>query len=237
MQRIFSTAQSAFAAYCEIARPEGAEKVTVKYSISTSMGQPVFEKVQDFDHAQSIIPLLIRFRNIITKPGEYLVLVEARTASAAMRREQKFSVHWGHLAVQEDNIDVAIEQLKLVATRKDIEKLFNTQDAKERKFLYDQFWEQRDPTPGTPANELKEEFFHRLDFSNRTFTEIYTGREGWRTDRGQVYIKNGPPDEIERQPTELNMPTAEIWYYAKLNRRYIFSDRRGTGEFHLVRVE
>jgi GWxTD domain-containing protein len=237
MQRIFSNVKSTFSAYCEIVQPQGSEKVTVNYSVTTSTGQPVYQMAQDLNPAQSIFPLLVNFRDRITIPGDYIFIVEAKTASAIVKREQKFSVHWGNLAVREDNIDVAIEQLKLIAKGKDIEKLLNTPDAKERKILYDQFWQQRDPTPETPVNELKEEFFHRLDFANRTFAEIYTGREGWRTDRGQVYIKNGPPDEIERQPTELNMPTAEIWYYAKLQRRYIFSDRRGTGEFHLIRVE
>ena len=103
--------------------------------------------------------------------------------------------------------------------------------------VFNEFWTQRDPTPGTYRNELKEEFFKRVDFANQNFPEIVTGREGWETDRGKIYIKNGPPDELDRQPTEINMPTAEIWFYAKQNKRFIFSDRQGNGVYRLVKVE
>ena len=93
------------------------------------------------------------------------------------------------------------------------------------------------PTPETQRNELKEEFFRRIDHANRSFGEIFGGREGWRTDRGRVYIKNGPPDEVERPSMELNMPRVEIWLYSRLNKRFIFTDRQGNGEYRLVRVE
>ena len=35
-------------------------------------------------------------------------------------------------------------------------------------------------------DELKEEFFRRVDFSNQNFTIISLDREGWETDRGKV---------------------------------------------------
>jgi GWxTD domain-containing protein len=237
LQKTFSNTKSAFAAYCEIIPKQGTQELTTKYQIYTSLGQLVYQEEKNYQTNRIPVPLFISFKDHIIRPGEYHLNVQAGISSESVKKEQKFNVHWGTLSLQENNIDVAIEQLRLIASHQDIERLLNCQDSNERKILYDEFWKQRDPTPATSENEIKDEFFRRIDLANRNFTELYTSREGWRTDRGQVYIKNGTPDEVERQPVEMNQPTSEIWYYAKINRRYIFSDRHGTGEYHLVRVE
>jgi GWxTD domain-containing protein len=48
---------------------------------------------------------------------------------------------------------------------------------------------------------------------------MMTARPGWRTDRGAVYIVNGPPDEIESHPT----PEYEVWRYRNTESYYYFS--------------
>jgi len=35
----------------------------------------------------------------------------------------------------------------------------------------------------------------------------------------------------------MGRPGVEIWYYTKTERRYVFADRTGNGEFRLVRIE
>src|SRR2546430_6503897 len=64
----------------------------------------------------------------------------------------------------------------------------------EREQFIDQFWLRRDPTPDTVDNEFKEEHYRRIAYANERFA---SGIPGWKTDRGQIYIKYGPPDEIE----------------------------------------
>jgi GWxTD domain-containing protein len=71
---------------------------------------------------------------------------------------------------------------------------------KEREHFIEQFWLRRDPTPGTPENEFKEEHYRRIAYSNERF--IVRGKTpGWKTDRGRIYIIYGPPDEIEDHPS------------------------------------
>ncbi|NWG12631.1 MAG: GWxTD domain-containing protein [Acidobacteria bacterium] len=67
----------------------------------------------------------------------------------------------------------------------------------ERDAFIEQFWMRRDPDPSTPFNEFKEEHYRRLRFANEQFT---AGKPGWRTDRGRIYIKFGPPDHKEFHP-------------------------------------
>ncbi len=65
----------------------------------------------------------------------------------------------------------------------------------ERKHFIEQFWLRRDPTPGTPENEFKDEHYRRIDNANKRFGRA--GFPGWKTDRGRIYIIYGPPDEVE----------------------------------------
>jgi GWxTD domain-containing protein len=62
----------------------------------------------------------------------------------------------------------------------------------------EQFWLRRDPTPDTPENEFREEHYRRIAYANEHFA---AGKKGSLTDRGQMYIKFGPADEIESHPS------------------------------------
>ncbi len=64
----------------------------------------------------------------------------------------------------------------------------------ERDQFIEQFWLRRDPTPDTVENEYKEEHYRRIAYANERFT---AGVQGWRTDRGRIYIVYGPPVNIE----------------------------------------
>ncbi|MEO8369884.1 MAG: GWxTD domain-containing protein [Candidatus Solibacter sp.] len=70
-------------------------------------------------------------------------------------------------------------------------------DAEKERFI-EQFWQRRDPTPGTVENEMKEEHYRRIAYANQNFT---AGIIGWKTDRGRVYIVYGPPDQKESHPS------------------------------------
>ena len=78
--------------------------------------------------------------------------------------------------------------------------------AAECSMFVEQFWLRRDPTPGTPENEFKEEYYRRIAYANQHFA---TAVPGWRTDRGRVYITYGPPDEIEAHPGSIHQRPAE----------------------------
>jgi len=68
----------------------------------------------------------------------------------------------------------------------------------ERDQFIEQFWLRRDPTPDTPENEYKEEHYRRIAYANEHFA---AGKPGWMTDRGKIYIRFGPPDEIDAHPS------------------------------------
>lgn len=86
-----------------------------------------------------------------------------------------------------------------------------TSDDARDKFI-EKFWAIRNPTPDAPTNEYKDEHYRRLAYANARFYE--GNREGWRTDRGRIYITLGEPKQIDRHYAEGNIRPMEIWFYS-----------------------
>lgn len=113
-----------------------------------------------------------------------------------------------------------------------------TTDAERDRFI-EQFWLRRDPTPGTPANEFQQEHYRRIAYANQRFATA-SGKPGWQTDRGRIYILYGPPDEIESHPNgraDVTYPV-ESWRYRYLeslgpNATFTFLDRERNRDYHL----
>lgn len=131
------------------------------------------------------------------------------------------------------DIDAAIAQLQYVAKPKELKEIRNAKTKKERQERFMAFWDKRDPTPDTRANEHMQEYYSRIDFANRH----YTGSDrGWETDRGHTLVLYGEPDNVDRSSldAELAQPY-EVWYYHRIGRRFIFVDRSGGGRFELIK--
>ncbi len=119
----------------------------------------------------------------------------------------------------------------------------------ERESFIENFWERRNPNPGSPENEYKEEYYRRIAYANEHYA---SGIPGWKTDRGRIYIMYGPADEVDSHPSggsyerpesegggETSTYPFEQWRY-----RYIdgvgtniileFVDTTMTGEYHLT---
>ena len=118
----------------------------------------------------------------------------------------------------------------------------------EREQFIEQFWLRRDPTPDTEENEFREEHYRRLAYANQYFA---SGIPGWRSDRGMIYIKFGPPDErdqhnggTEERDMKEGGGTTSTYPYEKWRYRYLegfppnveieFVDPTLTGEFRMT---
>lgn len=61
----------------------------------------------------------------------------------------------------------------------------------------DLFWARRDPTPGTPYNEFRDEFQRRVEYADRNFKEAR--RRGALTERGRVLVVLGFPANMKAE--------------------------------------
>ena len=119
----------------------------------------------------------------------------------------------------------------------------------ERERFIERFWRRRDPDPGTAVCEYKEEHYRRIAYANQWFR---SGKPGWMTDRGRIYILHGPPDEIESHPSGgpyqrpvhegggfTSTHPFEIWRYRRIEGvgedvELEFVDPVGGGEYRLA---
>jgi GWxTD domain-containing protein len=101
-------------------------------------------------------------------------------------------------------IDDLIDPLVYITTREERETLTAN---KEDKKSFDRFW--LDLT-GSQENArwIIKNYYKRVAEANTLFT---TFKEGWKTDRGMLYIIFGPPDEVIRNGKQ------EYWNYKEGN--------------------
>ena len=101
----------------------------------------------------------------------------------------------------------------------------------DQETLFLEYWDGKDPTPDTPENELMDEYFSRVSYSNANF-KGYT--HGWKTDMGMIYILFGPPDDLETYNDPMTRYYSQRWHYYRINKYFDFVDEQGFGDYRLT---
>jgi GWxTD domain-containing protein len=112
-------------------------------------------------------------------------------------------------------------------------------NSRDRDLFMDTFWKQRDPTPGTPENEYKDELVKRFQYVNQFYGRS-TVRAGWKTDMGRIHMVLGPPASVDRFEASIGLVPCQSWSYYGDARRglppqffLLFFQRGGVGEYKL----
>ena len=121
---------------------------------------------------------------------------------------------------------------RLIMTKEEVEIYKHLPDHNARVNFADDFWKKRDPSPGTPENESKQEFYLRIAYANKWFKETPKG-EGWNTERGRILLQLGFPDQrkLEDRPETRNGRVLntrsirrEYWIYDRYQMMLFFHD-------------
>ena len=154
--------------------------------------------------------------------------IQVAQASASSIKATEFA------GMTADELAEEFKKAQYIATDQEV-RTFNqiTSEEGRREFLA-KFWTEveigrldRPPTP-------------RMAYLQRILTasQRYRGmnRDGYKTDRGRVYVLYGEPDEVERFPTSAESKPYEIWHYYAIENsvEFDFVDRSGFGEYQLV---
>ena len=135
----------------------------------------------------------------------------------------------------EERLDSLYEPLEYVLDPRTESGVYDrlTEDGK-RRFLRE-FWRRRDPTPEDAENPALLDFYRAVAFANDAFRQVRAGGvQGWRTDRGRIYLRHGRPDDALRRPVASPRPY-EVWRYTQGRAYwYVFYDRNGLGDYVLI---
>lgn len=236
LTRKFVNPDSSFWVQFELYPKNFQDSLNLKYSIIDMNSHTVARKSFSFLPDRNIVRYLIDLSKYVKISGRYFLILQAIQGENQTKKRVKFSANWSNEQFSKVNIDVAIKTMKAFIPSGEFKQIKNAPDSVKKEY-FKKFWKQRDPTSETDHNELLEEFYRRVNFSNNYFSVNMLDLEGWHTDRGAIYIKYGAPTEVERHLDEINLPPFEIWFYEKIQRRFFFEDRGGRGDFKLVRME
>jgi len=110
---------------------------------------------------------------------------------------------------------------------------------RERDMFIKAFWKHRDPTLSTPENEFKTAHYRRINYANQFFGRALP-IEGWKTDRGRIYIILGAPNDIESFEGKTQVYPTTVWFYQGLTDKglppgfnLVFYQEGGLGEYEL----
>ena len=99
-----------------------------------------------------------------------------------------------------------------IITPKERDVFLQLDSDRDRDIFTTAFWKQRDPTPGTPKNEFKDEHYRRIAYANQWYGRD-TPTPGWRTDMGRIYIILGEPKSVEKFENLFDVFPTQIWFY------------------------
>ncbi len=135
---------------------------------------------------------------------------------------------YAHMPETELADKVAQAMYLLTNKQKYIVQNLKTVEAK-RKWLF-RFW--YDKNLSEP--EFETEFEKRIAYCNDHFRE--GGKEGWKTDRGRIYIVYGPPEEVEKKALAAQTNPYQVWKYYNIQGgvSFYFVDEMGLGQYRLV---
>ena len=109
-------------------------------------------------------------------------------------------------AKKKDKFEKWLDDVNYIITDAEKAEFKKLKKDKDKEFFIKLFWAKRDPTPLTEKNELKEEFYRRLEYVNKAF--IYGYNRGSGTDMGKVWLYFGQPARVFREN-----PRVVIWVY------------------------
>jgi GWxTD domain-containing protein len=95
------------------------------------------------------------------------------------------------------------EPIVYISTNKEIEEI---EDAADNKDALDLFFLKVTDGNQSLSKEIIKTYYRRVTASNELFTSY---KEGWKTDKGMVYIVLGPPSKVQR------FRDREVWLYSQ----------------------
>jgi GWxTD domain-containing protein len=165
--------------------------------------------------------------------GSYFLKVTLRDSSGkdfdyALK---SFVSRWYGVPNSITDLDKAVDEMIYIANPEDVTYINAAEDRLEKAKRFVAFWGKFDSNPSDQYNPVFNLYYSRVAMANANFTTY--SLEGWRSDRGMVFIILGAPDNIERHPFEYYAKPYEIWQYYNLNKSFIFTDNTGFGDYRL----
>jgi len=168
------------------------------------------------------------------QPGKAEMKIDLSAGTTTKTIQPQFRVLWLNQPISLRDPDLAIDALQHIASAEEMDALRSLSQSRSVQRFFN-FWEKRDPDTTSAYNEMMTEYYRRVDAAIRLYSTP-NEFDGYKTDRGRIYVLYGTPANNERLFSP-NQPPREVWTYSTIKRRFIFEDRRKNGRYALIAVE
>ncbi|HEU4697764.1 MAG TPA: GWxTD domain-containing protein [Gemmatimonadales bacterium] len=200
------------------------QPTTVPFEVRTEDDSVVYADSLHFHGGRAVESQVIRLAPDSIALGE-LKLAVGHDSTRQVSALVSFSAGW-----VVTNFDQMLDFLRYFGQDAMIARMRKAPPA-ERAVLWRQFWRATDPDPTTPENEAISAYIARVAIANQRFRDEAVA--GWRTDRGEVFITLGEPDEsFETSPGQTQRVVR--WSYTSLRLTLLFVDETGFGRYRLT---
>jgi GWxTD domain-containing protein len=171
------------------------------------------------------------------RSGIYNINIVVKDKNLMHTLSRQFEVMQGDFADQKSSVslkdsDIFESILSVIGTDEQVKNYRKLNQTGKTAFIIN-FWESRDPSPGTPENEYLQKIQQRFIYARNNYG--WGGIKGWLTDMGRMVIKYGIPDEVLQFNSEAGYFPYQIWLYQD-NREYqfVFGDIQNNGRYILL---
>jgi len=210
-----------------------SEEIKLNYRVRDKNGEFIYSdsEKRTIDSGKTRIYSAISGKTFSLGGYDLFVQVMDNNDKLVQTISKKFQSKIFGLPTSINDLDKAIEQMIYIASDSELDEIQETEDYEEKLVKFQNFWKTKDPNPNTEENPVFIEYYRRVAYADEQFKNYV---EGWRTDMGMIYILLGPPSNVERQPVALSSKPYEVWEYYEINRRFVFVDETGFGDYRLL---
>lgn len=179
-----------------------------------------------FEGGREVESRTLRLAPDLPPLGELSIAVGTDTSAKKASALVSFSRSW-----VVTNYESLLSLLRYFGWNARLDELRKAQPS-ERPRLWRAFWVESDPNPATPENEALDLYFTRVAIANERFRDEGAGG-GWRTDRGEVYITLGEPDQILESAPSNDIRIVQ-WFYSRYPSTLTFQGQFGFTRLRLT---
>ena len=166
--------------------------------------------------------------------GKYQIAIAIKQGTLKSIKNSFFDVIWPSKPHSLSNFKIAVDALRHIATEAELDNMTAFSSSKSEA-AFRAFWRKQNHDTTRAFNPAMAEYYRRVDETIKRFSS-QNEADGYRTDRGRIYILFGSPSYTNRLLKPNSAPT-EIWTYEKLKRRFIFTDEHKSGNYILTKME
>lgn len=178
-----------------------------------------------FAGGQAVESAILRFSPDSFPLGELRMVFGTNSDTTVSSALVSFSSSW-----VVTNFDDMVNLLRYFPPSPSLDSLRKSTPA-ERGARWKSFWKSTDPNSATPNNEALDQYVRRVAMANVRFRD--EGIAGWRTDRGEVLIRLGEPDEVFDASPQSEGRLIR-WGYTSYQLAIYFVDETGFGRYRLT---